>query len=139
MYSWLNALHCEANTLLWQEFTMHFITKPTSISYIDSKCHIKKLKSSWTCLFGDIQTSFHVNGFYSLGADTHTHTHTHTLTNTHTDFPAKSNFINYKSGHPVWVTKHLKKEWPAYSQQSARHLMAYFMQKTCLNTCSVDN
>ena len=109
---------------------MRFVTKPTSISYIDSKCRIKKLKSSWTCLFGNIQTSFHVNSFYSLGADTHTHTHLQTCIPT-SQPKAISSII--KVGIPC------EKEWPAYSQQSARHLMGYFMQKTCLNTCSVDN
>ena len=38
--------------LLWQEFATHFVAKATPISYIDSKCHIKKLKSIRTCLIG---------------------------------------------------------------------------------------
>ena len=62
---------------------MRFITKATPISYIDSKCHIKKLKSSRTCLIGysDFISSRMV--FNSLrGKDTHTHT----------DFPDKSYF-----------------------------------------------
>ena len=31
---------------------MHFITKATTINNINSKCYIKKLKSSRTCLIG---------------------------------------------------------------------------------------
>ena len=53
------------------------------ISFIDSKCCIKKPKRSRTC-FIDYLGSFHLNGFHSLCADTHTHTHTHTRTHTHT-------------------------------------------------------
>ena len=51
---------------------MRFVTKTTPIGYIDSKCHIKNLKSSKTCLIG-------YSGLISCqwllmasGADTHT-------------------------------------------------------------------
>ena len=37
-----------------------------------------------TSLIGYIQDSFHVNGFSTLGADTHTQTNK--VANTHTDF-----------------------------------------------------
>ena len=64
---------------LWQEFTTHFITKATPISYFDSKYHIKKLKSSRTCLIG-------YSGFISFewflitwGGDTHTRTYAYRL------------------------------------------------------------
>ena len=43
-----NVQHCLA--FLWQKFTTQFIIKAMPISYIDSKCHIKKLKNSGTCL-----------------------------------------------------------------------------------------
>ena len=43
-----------ANTaLLCSTYLMiRFVTKATPINHIDSKCHIKKLKSSRTCLIG---------------------------------------------------------------------------------------
>ena len=59
---------------------MRFVTKATPIDCMDGKCHIKKLKSSRTCLTG-YSPSFYMNSFYSLeaeSADTHTHTHTPT-------------------------------------------------------------
>ena len=60
---------------------MHFVTKATAITNIDSKCHIKKLKSSRTCLIGYsgfISHEWYLLLILSLGADTDTHTHTHT-------------------------------------------------------------
>ena len=52
---------------------MQFFTKATPI---DSKCHIKKLKSRLS-----MKASFHMNG----GVDTHTHAYTHA------DFPDTRN------------------------------------------------
>ena len=59
---------------------MRFVTKAPPISNIDDKCHIKKLKSSKTCLIG-------YSGFFSRewfliawGADTHIHTDVRTKT-----------------------------------------------------------
>ena len=39
-------------TITLQEFTMCFVTKVTPINNIDSKSHMKKLKSSRTFLIG---------------------------------------------------------------------------------------
>ena len=59
---------------------MHFVTKAPPISNIDSKSHIKKLKSSRTCLIGYISCE------WLLIAWGHTHTHTHI------DFVDENNF-----------------------------------------------
>ena len=76
MYSWLNGIYCEMNSkysITFDKLTTRFVTKAMSIGYIDSKYHIKKLKSSRTCLIG-------YSGFISrerfLIVDTHIHTHT---------------------------------------------------------------
>ena len=57
VYNWLNGFYCErmANTALpcsslAVTLAMHFVTKAPPINSIDSKCHIKKLKSSRTYL-----------------------------------------------------------------------------------------
>ena len=59
---------------------MRFIAKATPIGYINSKCHIKRLKSSRTCLIGYSGFISRHQLFMASGADTHTHTHTHTHT-----------------------------------------------------------
>ena len=58
-----------------------FVTKATPISYIDSKCHISKLKTSGICLIG-------YSGFIAWG-QTHKHTHTHAHTHIHIDVHTK--------------------------------------------------
>ena len=65
---------------------MRFVTKVPPISNFDSKCHIKKLKSSKTCLIGYSGFISHEWFLIAWGADTHTRTHTHT------DFAYENNF-----------------------------------------------
>ena len=69
---------------------MHFVTKPTPIGYIDIKCHIKKLKSSKTCLIGCSGFNSHEWFVIAWGANTQTQTHT--------DFLNKNNFTG---GHLI--------------------------------------
>ena len=57
---------------------MRFVTKTMPIDNIDSKCHIKKLKSSRTCLIGYSGFISHEWFLMPWEGDTHTHTHTHT-------------------------------------------------------------
>ena len=56
MYCWLNTFYCEMNgkysITLAEIHDTPFVTKDILISYINSKCHIMKLKSSRTCLIG---------------------------------------------------------------------------------------
>ena len=66
------------------------------ISYIDGKCHIKKLKSSRTCL---IDYSGFILREWFLIAQGQTHTHT--------DFPDKSNF---KKPGERWQYKNIKRQ-----------------------------
>ena len=54
-----------------------FVPKDTPISIINSRCHIKKLKSSRICLHGYLGFISHEIVFNSLGVDTHTHTSSH--------------------------------------------------------------
>ena len=79
--------------LLWQEFMMCFITKVKHISYINSKCHIKKLKSGRTYLIG--YSGFISREWFLIAwGYTHTrmHAHAHTHARTHINFLDKSNF-----------------------------------------------
>ena len=48
-----------------------FVTKAMPIDGIDGKCHIKKLKSSRTCLTGYSAFISHEKFFNGLRADTH--------------------------------------------------------------------
>ena len=56
---------------------MCFVTKAMPISYIDSKCQIKKLR---TCLV--TQGAYHITSYSCPWGRTHTHTHAHTHTQT---------------------------------------------------------
>ena len=52
--------------------------------------------------------SFHINGFNSLGVDTHAHTRANTHTHTHTNFSMKSNFKKPdKRLVHIWFKKYL--------------------------------
>ena len=80
--------------LLWQKFTMcfdSFVTKALPISYLDSKCHIKKMKSSRTCLTNHTG-QLHIMPLVIMPSREGT---THTNTNTFWE----SNF--YKPGVPA--------------------------------------
>ena len=76
-------LCCEINSkyqylaFLWQSVTTRFVTKPTPINSIDSKCHTEKLKGSTTCL---IDYSDFISSKLFLIAQVRTHTYTNTQT-----------------------------------------------------------
>ena len=81
---------------------MRFVTKATPIGYIDSKCHIKRLKSSKTYLIG-FQDSHHATSYSWSRGWTHTHTHIHT--NTHTDVRTKVISRNQARAGLRWFNK----------------------------------
>ena len=56
--------------------TTCFVTKAKPISYINSKCHIKTLKSSRTCLIGYLAFISH-KWFLIAWGQTHPRTHTY--------------------------------------------------------------
>ena len=92
---------------------MCFVTETMPIGYIDSKCHISKLKSSRICLIGYSGFISHEWGFYSFGgADTQTHTHTYT--NTHTDIHTKMISRNQACGGRAPGLKMLLMEGGSY-------------------------
>ena len=56
---------------------MQFVTRATPIGYINSKCHIKKLKSSRICLIGYL--GFILLEWFLIAWEwTYTQTHKHT-------------------------------------------------------------
>ena len=57
---------------------MRFVTKALPISSIDSKWHIKKLKSNRTCLIGYSGFISHEWFLIAWGTDTYTRAHTQT-------------------------------------------------------------
>ena len=63
--------------------------------YIDSKCHIKKLKSSRTCLVGYSGFFSREQFFIAWGVDTHTHTRIH---------PHRSDFKKPGARRPGLIT-----------------------------------
>ena len=67
---------------------MCFVNKATPISYIDSKCCVKKLNSSRNCFIGYLGF-ISCKCFFITSEQPHTHTHTHTHTNMHTDVCTK--------------------------------------------------
>ena len=89
---------------------MCFVTKAMPIGYIDSKCHISKVKGSRTCLI-DYSDFISREVFHSLGGG-------HTHTSTHTDFPDKSNFK--KPGACGRCTPGLKIKYLIYTNTMSR-------------------
>ena len=78
MYSWIKAFYHVMNhkySITLAVTRTCFVTKAMPISYIDSKCHIKKMKRSRTCLIGYSDFISHEWIFIVWGA-----THTQTLT-----------------------------------------------------------
>ena len=67
---------------------VHVVNKAMPINNIDSKCYIKQLKSSRTCLIG--YPGFILCKWFLITWEVHTHTHAHT--HMHIDFADKSNF-----------------------------------------------
>ena len=93
-----------ANTILLSSSLtvtkMHFVTNAMPIGYINSNCHISKMKSSRTCLIGYSDVISNEWFFIAWGwGHTHTHIYTHVYIHKHAcKCPHQSDFKKLSAG-----------------------------------------